>query len=89
MWHVDRVWICTPEESQKLINLKDNPRVALALENGDHPFIIEGTATLRHEQPWLDEIAAVFVSKYDWDLRKDSDPTYRLVEITPIRLIGW
>lgn len=63
--------------------------MAVALEDGDHPLIMEGTATLRHEQPWIDEIAAVFIRKYDWDIREDGDPTYRLVEITPTRMLGW
>src|SRR3712207_6674791 len=60
-----RWYICTAPGSVKARNLGQNPRVALALEDGDHPVIVEGEA-----QPAAPSTAVVgrFKAKYDWDI---------------------
>jgi hypothetical protein len=69
-----RWYICTAPGSVKARNLSANPRLALALEDGDQPYILEGQA-----QPVQPSAAVLgkFKSKYDWDLT--TDPHYTQV----------
>jgi PPOX class probable F420-dependent enzyme len=89
VWHDEKVWICTPRASQKVKNLAKNAQISLALEDGLNPVIFEGTAALRLDPPWPDQLAPVFEKKYDWDFRVDNTEDYILVEITPMRMIHW
>ena len=89
VWRDGKVWICTPRASQKIKNLAQNAHIALALEDGLNPVIFEGTAAVRREPPWPDELAPLFEKKYDWDFRTDDSADYILVEITPERMIHW
>lgn len=72
-----------------MTNIKHNPNVVVALEDGNHPVILEGTAADRNEQPWIDDLAPVFKKKYGWDFRTDDEDDYRLIEIAPSRLLTW
>jgi hypothetical protein len=62
-------YVCTAPGSVKARNLKSNPQVALALEDGDQPFIVEGEA-----RPVSPSAAVVnrFRAKYDWDITTDA-----------------
>ncbi|WP_423224191.1 pyridoxamine 5'-phosphate oxidase family protein [Candidatus Amarolinea aalborgensis] len=87
VFHAERLYICTMPDSVKSRNLRQNPNVTVALENGNSPVIAEGTAALV-PPPWPDEINAAFQSKYDWYLNQDTD--YRaLFEITPRKWLTW
>jgi nitroimidazol reductase NimA-like FMN-containing flavoprotein (pyridoxamine 5'-phosphate oxidase superfamily) len=46
VWTGDRAYICTPRRAVKSRNITLNRRVALALEDGSKPIIIEEEATL-------------------------------------------
>lgn len=75
VWFVvdeDRWYICTAPGSVKARNLQANPHLALALEDGSNPHIVEGEAHPVEPQP---EIIRKFKSKYDWDITADSDYT--------------
>ncbi len=80
-----RWYVCTSPGSVKARNLKANPAVALALEDGDHPYVVEGQA-----RP-VDVTAGVaqkFLAKYDWDITAESQYT-QLIEVTVSRqLLG-
>lgn len=65
-----RWYICTSPHSVKARNLQANPRVALALEDGDHPYVVEGAAR-RVEPP--EAVIRKFKAKFDWDITNDSD----------------
>ncbi len=72
VWFVadgDNWYVCTAPGSVKARNLKRNPQIALALEDGDQPFIVEGEA-----RPVSPSAAVVdrFRAKYDWDITTDS-----------------
>lgn len=61
-------WICCSERSIKVRNLERDPRVALALEDGVHPAVAEGRATIRRDA-FPPNIVAAFKAKYDgWDI---------------------
>lgn len=65
-----RWYICTGAESIKARNLQANPRVALALEDGDQPFVVEGTARRVTPSP---AVVRKFKDKFDWDITADAD----------------
>lgn len=65
-----RWYICTAPGSVKARNLQANPRVALALEDGDNPYVIEGTA--RAVQPSA-AVVRKFKDKFDWDITTDTE----------------
>jgi F420H(2)-dependent biliverdin reductase len=61
-------WICCSERSVKVRNLERDDRVSLALEDGVHPVVAEGRATiLRAGYP--PDIIEAFKAKYGgWDI---------------------
>ena len=65
----DRWYICTAPGSVKARNLKSNPQIALSLEDGNQPFIVEGEAL-----PVSPSAAVIdrFKAKYDWDITRDT-----------------
>lgn len=65
-----RWYICTGSDSVKARNLRANPRVALALEDGDHPFVVEGAA--RQVTP-SSAVVRKFKAKFDWDITTDAE----------------
>jgi len=88
IWFVlegDRWYVCTNPDSVKARNLKDNPAVTLALEDGDHPFVVEGQA---RPIDITASLAEKFRAKYDWDITSDGHYT-QLIEVTVSRrLLG-
>ncbi len=86
--HAGAVYLCTAPDSVKVRNLRANPRIAFALEDGNEPVIFEGTARVLEIPHAPPEIAPAFKAKYDWDILTDATYTV-IVEITPSRRIGW
>ncbi len=87
-WHDGKVWISTLE-SQKVRNIRREPRVTVSLEDGVSPVILEGTAAIENDPATRDALAPLFAAKYDWDFRSDPDGDYLLIAITPTRLLNW
>lgn len=87
VWHAGKLYIGIDPNSVKSRNLKQNPSVVLALEDGSHPVICEGKAVFV-QTPLAEALASAFLSKYEWDLAKEVQ--YNLVvEITPIKWLTW
>jgi general stress protein 26 len=86
--HAGRIYICTDPHSVKVRNLGRNARVALALEDGSAPLIIEGMAHVMQNTAAPAEVAALFKSKYDWDIATSEQYTV-VVEVTPSKTLGW
>lgn len=87
IWHVilnGRIYICTSRSSVKAKNIASNPQVAISLEDGLNPLVVQGSAKIMSRV--LKEIVEGFRSKFKWDITSDS--TYDVViEITPSRVI--
>ena len=62
-------YLCTAPDSVKARNLQVNPRLALALEDGNSPHIVEGEARAVTPTP---VVVRKFKEKYDWDITTDS-----------------
>ncbi len=88
IWFVvaaERWYVCTNPDSVKARNLKANSSVCLALEDGDHPYVVEGQA---RPVDVTTGVAEKFKAKYDWDITSDSQYT-QLIEVTVTRqLLG-
>ena len=81
-WVAGKIYFCTGADSVKVRNLKQNPHVAIALEDGSQPIVIEGLA-----QPIERPPAAVvdeFQRKYDWNINTDGDYD-QVIEIEPTK----
>jgi PPOX class probable F420-dependent enzyme len=69
VWHAHKIYICTEAHSVKARNMFDNPNVAISLQDGDKPIVLEGQArTIEQTEPAL---VAAFQSKYDWNITTD------------------
>ena len=84
VWANDKAYICTAANSVKAKNIAQNPNVAFALENGDDPILIEGTAAIIQELPA--ELVEAFQRKFDWNI-VGSETYNALIEITPRRIV--
>ena len=72
VWYVvdeGRWYICTAPGSVKARNLSHNPQLALALEDGTNPVIVEGEAQAVSPSP---TVVDKFKAKYDWDITTDA-----------------
>ena len=88
IWFVtvaDRWYLCTAPGSVKARNLGANPHVALALENGDQPYIVEGQARPVTPDP---DVIAQFKAKYDWDITTDPHYTQVFAVVVSRRVMG-
>ena len=73
------VWVCSSERSVKAANLASDPRVSLALEDGDAPVVVEGRAFI-HRTDFPAEVVAAFAGKYaQWDITAPFDARTRRV----------
>jgi hypothetical protein len=82
-----KLYISIEAKSVKGRNLARSPRVTLALEEGTHPVICEGTARPAPE-PWPPEVVEIFLQKYEWDIQKEQQYN-QLLEITPQKWLTW
>ncbi len=83
VWMAGKIYLCTGADSVKTRNLRENPRVSLALEDGNQPVVIEGAAQLIGQAGAT--VIAEFQRKYEWDIT--SDETYtQVIEIRPIKI---
>jgi hypothetical protein len=87
VWFQDKIYFGTESRSVKAQNLRANPHVAVALEDGTHPVICEGTAT-SFDPPWPEELLAAFMTKYEWDLAKEHQ-YHDVWAITPDKWLRW
>ena len=87
VYHEGDLYISIDPKSVKSRNIRLNPHVALALEDGLHPVICEGRAALL-EQPWPADVLDVYLQKYEWDLTSEEQYN-QLVRITPDKWLAW
>ena len=88
IWLDSIIYICTGSETQKFANLYHNQNVALSLPDTESPIIIEGEAHTAPREA-IDILADHFYHKYEWDFRYDESSDWRLIEITPHRILAW
>jgi general stress protein 26 len=88
IWFEDKLYITIGRESQKFANLYQNQNVALSIPDTDSVIIIEGEAHVARGDT-IDTLGDYFYHKYEWDFRYDDSADWRLIEITPHRIMAW
>jgi general stress protein 26 len=88
VWLDDLVYIATGTDTQKFANLRTNQSVVLSLPDTENVTIIEGEAHAA-DRKTSDKLAEYFFHKYEWDFRYDDTADWRLVEITPHKILSW
>jgi F420H(2)-dependent biliverdin reductase len=86
IWFVfvdDAVWVCTGADAVKARNMAADPRVSIALEDGNAPVVGEGTARRVLDVPA--SVSAEFQRKHNWDIA--TDDAYQAV--FRIEIIKW
>lgn len=83
VWTGGGIYLCVAGASVKVRNLVANPVVALALESGSAPVVVEGQASLL-ARPWPDEVVTGFQQKYSWTITTDAEYD-TLIVVTPQR----
>lgn len=88
VWLDERIYVATGAETQKYLNLYTNQNVALSLPDAEKPVIIEGEAHAADRRT-TDALADYFFNKYEWDFRYDENSDWRLIEVTPRKVLAW
>ncbi|UNO42334.1 pyridoxamine 5'-phosphate oxidase family protein [Streptomyces sp. MST-110588] len=76
VWFVyesSRWWIGADSSSVKVRNIRTEPRVSLALEDGRFPVVAEGNAAPIHDR-FPPEVVTAFDEKYGWDVTAPTRP---------------
>lgn len=87
VWHQENIYISTDPKSIKSGNLRLNPHVSLALEEGTHPLICEGIAEFT-PQPWDADLLDSFFLKYEWDVTQEKQYN-EMWAIKPVKWLAW
>lgn len=88
VWLDDKFYFATGSETRKFLNLHDNQNVSLALPDTASVVVVEGEAH-GAGRARTEELAEYFYNKYEWDFRYDETMDWRLVEVTPHRILAW
>ncbi|MFW5941175.1 MAG: pyridoxamine 5'-phosphate oxidase family protein [Chloroflexota bacterium] len=88
VWFQNKIYFSTGSDSQKFTNLHNNQNVALALPDTGSVIIIEGEAHAS-DRATTESMAEFFFNKYEWDFRYDEVADWRLVEVTPQKILAW
>ena len=88
VWLEGKIYFCTDSESQKFTNLRYNQSIALSLPDTDAVVIVEGEAHAA-DRATTESLAEYFFNKYEWDFRYDDSSDWRLVEVTPHKIMVW
>lgn len=88
VWLDGKLYFCTGSHTQKFENLRANQSVAVALPDTASVIIVEGEAHAA-DRATTETLAEYFYNKYEWDFRYDEGIDWRLVEVTPHKLLAW
>jgi len=88
IWLEDKIYITIGANSQKYANLYQNQRIAVSLPDTSTVVIVEGEAHVA-AKAMIDTLGEYFFHKYEWDFRYDDSADWRLIEITPHKILAW
>jgi nitroimidazol reductase NimA-like FMN-containing flavoprotein (pyridoxamine 5'-phosphate oxidase superfamily) len=80
VWHHDRLFFSTAEQSRKARNLAADPRVSVGVYNAIDAVIVEGTASRESDPADRDAVRAVYKDKYGTALPDDAGNPLYVVE---------
>ncbi len=85
IWMSGRIYLCTGADSVKVRNLRRQPYVSIALEDGSQPLVMEGLARFAPIGQVAQTVVEAFRLKYDWDITTDETYT-QVIEINPTKI---
>lgn len=98
LWDGQTILIFSQPHRQKVRNLRNNPRVTLALDDtqvGDDVVIVEGTAELV-DNPGLSTMLPAFADKYrerlesmEWTAEEMAADYSQAIRVTPTKFKSW
>lgn len=91
VWFVhlrERWWISVEARSVKAGNLAADPRVSLALEDGDAPVVAEGRA-LVHTEGFPEDVVTVFQDKYGYEIRTPLSKSGGPRALLEVEVVRW
>ncbi len=88
MWLENVLYMAIAVETQQWDNLLGNQNIVGALPSTTNVLIIEGTAHAA-DRATTNQLADYFYNKYEWDFTEDDSADWRLVSVTPARILAW
>lgn len=88
VWLDEKIYLATGDDTQKYANMYYNQNVALSLPDTASVIIIEGEAHVA-DRNTVERLADYFYHKYEWDFRYDETAVWRLIEVTPHKILIW
>lgn len=88
LWDGRAVWMCTGATSATARNVRDEPRVRLALPDTFDVVLLQGKAECFPDQEVPDDAAEAFAAKFGWDPRTEDDP-FVYVRVVPETVRAW
>ena len=88
VWLEGIMYVTIGTETQQWANLMDNQSIIASLPSTDNVLIVEGVASVADRQT-KDQLADYYYNKYGWDFTQDDSADWRLVSITPNRILAW
>jgi len=76
VWIADRFYFSTGRKSVKAQNLAENPNCVLCPGGADDAVVLEGTAAKVTDKSILKKFAAVYLKKYNFDIKTMNEPIY-------------
>lgn len=91
MWFVfldGSFWLGTGAETVKSANVHERPKVSLSLQDGDDPVVAEGEVVIR-DRPFPAEVVGAFMTKYGWDLTRETDVDVGTITLWQVVVDNW
>ncbi len=88
VWLDNIFYFVVPTHSEQYENLKLNQRVSISLPDPERVIMIEGEAHASSRTA-SEKLSEYFFNKYEFDFTRDPEIEWRLVEVTPSRLLAW
>lgn len=87
-WDGRAVWMCTGATSVTVRNVREEPRVRLALPDTSDVVLLQGEAQCFPDREVPADAAEAFTVKFGWDPRAEED-AYVYVRVVPRTVRAW
>ncbi|MFD0169020.1 pyridoxamine 5'-phosphate oxidase family protein [Streptomyces decoyicus] len=88
LWDGRAVWMCTGATSATARNVREDPRVRLALPDTSDVVLLQGTVECFPDHEVPGDAAQAFVDKFGWDPRGDDGP-FLYIRLVPKTVRAW
>lgn len=87
-WDGRAVWMCTGGTSATARNVREEPRVRLALPDTFDVVLLQGEAEHCSDRGVPEEAADAFAEKFGWDPRAE-EGSFLYIRVTPKAVLAW